>query len=67
MKALEYDKYVDLLDHCETQGQKCVTLHPDFQDNTLSESVLKIHIVAILMKTSHLTTKIWNGYTNCID
>ena len=36
-KALEYDEYDDLLDHYETQGQKCVTLHPDFQGNKLSE------------------------------
>ena len=66
-KALEYDEYDDLLDHRETQGQKCVTLHPDFQDNMLSESVLKMMYVPILKKTSHFTTKIWNGYTNCID
>ena len=67
-KVLEYDEYDDLLDHCETQGYKCVTLHTDFQDNMLSENVLKIDMyVAILKKTGHLTTKIWNGYTNCID
>ena len=47
-KALEYDEYDDLLGHCETQGQKCVTLHPDFQDNMLSESVLKIDVCRYL-------------------
>ena len=47
-KALEYDEYDDLLDHSETQGQKCVTLHPDFQDNMLSESVLKIDVCRYL-------------------
>ena len=47
-KALEYDEYDDLLDHCETQGQKCVTLHPDFQDNMLPESVLKIDVCRYL-------------------
>ena len=26
-KALEYDEYYDLLGHCETWGQKCVTLN----------------------------------------
>ena len=47
-KTLEYDEYDDVLDHCETQGQKCVTLHPDIQDNMLSESVLKIDICRYL-------------------
>ena len=47
-KALEYHEYYDLLDHCETQGHKCVTLHPDFQDNMLPESVLKIDVCCYL-------------------
>ena len=29
-------------------GQKCVTLHPDFQDNMLLESVLKIDVCRYL-------------------
>ena len=43
-KALEYDEYDVLLDQTETQGEKCLTTHPDFQDSMLSEGVLKIDV-----------------------
>ena len=47
-KALEYDEYDVLLDQTETQGEKCLTTHPDFQDNMLSEGVLKIDVCCYL-------------------
>ena len=40
-KAVEYRV---LLDETEAQVEKCFTLHPDFQDNMLSEVVLKIDV-----------------------
>ena len=47
-KALEYDEYDVLLDQTETQGEKCLTTHPDFQDSMLSEGVLKIDVCCYL-------------------
>ena len=47
-KALEYDEYEVLLDQTESQGEKCLTAHSDFKDNTLSESVLKIDVCQYL-------------------
>ena len=40
-KAVEYDEYGMLLDQVEAHGDKCLTKHPDFRDNMLSESVLR--------------------------
>ena len=47
-KAVEYDEYGVLLDKTEAQGEKCLTLHPDFRDNMLSEGVLKIDVCRYL-------------------
>ncbi|XP_028415647.1 P2X purinoceptor 7-like [Dendronephthya gigantea] len=47
-KALEYDEYEVLLDKAEAQGEKCLTAHPEFIDNMLSESVLKIDVCQYL-------------------
>jgi hypothetical protein len=41
-KALEYDEYDVLLNQTESQGNTCLTAHPGFIDNMLSETVLKI-------------------------
>ncbi len=43
-KALEYDEYDVLLNQTESQGNMCVTTHPEFVDNMLSETVLKIDV-----------------------
>ena len=66
-KALEYDEYDNLLGHCETQGQKCVTLHPGFQDNMLSECVLKIDVCRYLEENWPLDDEDLEGYTNSTD
>ena len=47
-KAVEYDEYGMLLDQVEAHGDKCLTKHPDFRDNMLSESVLKIDVCRYL-------------------
>ena len=41
-KALLYDEYDALL--MQTETQDCLTKHPDFQPNMLSETVLKIDV-----------------------
>ena len=41
-KAVEYDEYRALLDQVEAHGDKCLTKHPDFRDNMLSEGIRKI-------------------------
>ena len=43
-KALEYDEYDVLLNQTESQGNTCLTTHPEFVDNMLSETVLKIDV-----------------------
>ena len=45
---MEYDEYGMLLDQVEAHGDKCLTKHPDFRDNMLSESVLKIDVCRYL-------------------
>ena len=45
---MEYDEYGVLLDQTEAQGDKCLTKHPDFRDNMLSEGVLKIDVCRYL-------------------
>ncbi|XP_028397463.1 uncharacterized protein LOC114535959 [Dendronephthya gigantea] len=47
-KAVEYGEYEVLLDETEAQGEKCLTLHPDFRDNMLSKGVLKIDVCRYL-------------------
>ena len=47
-KAVKYDEYGMLLDQVEAHGNKCLTKHPDFRDNMLSESVLKIDVCRYL-------------------
>lgn len=47
-KAVEYDEYGVLPDETEAHGEKCLTIHPDFRDNMLSEGVLKIDICRYL-------------------
>ena len=37
-----------LLDQVEAHGDKCLTKHPDFRDNMLLESVLKIDVCRYL-------------------
>ncbi|CAB4006882.1 Hypothetical predicted protein [Paramuricea clavata] len=49
-KALEYDEYDALLNQTEIQGEKCLTTHPDFKDNMLSENVLKIDVCRYLQE-----------------
>ena len=43
-KALKYDEYDVLLNQTESQGNTCLTTHPEFVDNMLSETVLKIDV-----------------------
>ena len=38
---VEYDEYGMLLDQVEAHGDKCLTKHPDFRENMLSESVVR--------------------------
>ena len=47
-KAVEYDEYGVLLDQTEALGEECLTIHPDFRDNILSEGVLKIDVCSYL-------------------
>ena len=47
-KALEYDEHDALLKEAETQGGKCLTTHTEFQENMLSEEVLKIDVFRYL-------------------
>jgi hypothetical protein len=47
-KALEYDEYDVLLEQTESLGEKCLTTHTDFQENMLSERVLKIDVCRYL-------------------
>ena len=47
-KAVEYDEYGVLLDQTEALGEECLTIHPDFRDNMLSEGVLKIDVCRYL-------------------
>ena len=47
-KVVEYDEYGMLRDQVEAHGDKCLTEHPDFRDNMLSESVLKIDVCRYL-------------------
>ena len=47
-KAVEYDEYGVLLDQTEALGEECLTIHPDFRDNILSEGVLKIDVCRYL-------------------
>ena len=47
-KALEYDEYDVLLEQTESLGEKCLTTHTDFQENMLSEGVLKIDVCRYL-------------------
>ena len=47
-EAVEYDEYGMLLDQVEAHGDKFLTKHPDFRDNMLSESVLKIDVCRYL-------------------
>lgn len=47
-KAVEFDEYEVLLDETEAHGEKCLTCHPDFRDNMLSEGVLKIDVCRYL-------------------
>ena len=50
-KALEYDEYDVLLNQTESQGNTCLTTHPEFIDNMLSETVLKIDVSRYLEET----------------
>ena len=47
-KAVEYDEYGMLLDQVEAHGDICLTKHPDFRDNMLSENVLKVDVCRYL-------------------
>ncbi|CAB4032111.1 Hypothetical predicted protein [Paramuricea clavata] len=41
-RAVEYDEYDEKLSQAESSGDACLTQLPDFQQNMLTESVLKI-------------------------
>jgi hypothetical protein len=41
-RAVEYDEYDEKLSQAESSGDACITQLPDFQQNMLTESVLKI-------------------------
>ncbi|XP_028410290.1 uncharacterized protein LOC114532903 [Dendronephthya gigantea] len=47
-KALEYDEYDVLLNQTETQDKHCVTTHREFNENMLSEGVLKVDVCRYL-------------------
>ena len=47
-KAVEYDEYGVLLDELQEHGEECLTKHPDFRDNMLSENMLKIDVCRYL-------------------
>ena len=47
-KALQYDEYDTLVNEAESTGHMCLTDHPEFSENMLSENVLKVDIFRYL-------------------
>jgi hypothetical protein len=47
-KAVEYDEYDALLSEAEGRQEKCVTTLPEFNENMLSEGVLKVDVCRYL-------------------
>ena len=47
-KALEYNEYDALLNQAKALDERCLTKHPDFNNNMLSETVLKMDVCRYL-------------------
>ena len=47
-KSLEYDEYDSLLSQAEEAGHQCLTCLPEFAENMLSQTVLKIDVCRYL-------------------